>query len=103
MLSAPSLKPPPSAARGIAVMSWTLKSLTALCALSVVFAMPAFAGGDKNAYNNPNGEPSSGDFEAPYVNQGDGRVMVFCAEDEKLVVTPIDSGAVEAVCVPDGD
>lgn len=79
----------------------TVLSLTAL--LSLAMSLPAAAEGGKNAYNNPNGDPDDDTFEAPYVNAGDGRVMVFCAEGETLVLTPVSTGAAEATCVPAGE
>ncbi|UHD17931.1 hypothetical protein [Thiocapsa bogorovii] len=60
----------------------------------------ALAAGGKNAYNNPTGDPAEDTYQTPYTNVGEGRIMVFCAEGETLVVTPAEDGAVEAVCVP---
>ena len=57
------------------------------------------AGGDKNAYNNPNGSPEDSEFSAPYMNMGTGRVLVYCEEGETLIIVPMGSDAAEAVCV----
>ncbi|MCP5417781.1 MAG: hypothetical protein H6965_11870 [Chromatiaceae bacterium] len=85
-------------------MKTGMKKLAVFVAVvSFAAAVPAWASGGKNAYNNPNGSPADEVFEAPYTNLGEGRVMLFCAEDEKLVVTPIDKAAVEATCVPDDE
>lgn len=78
-------------------------ALALLTAIALVFSAAAFAGGDKNAHNNPSGEPDDESFEMPFLNMGDGRVMVFCAEDELLVITPVNSGAADAVCIPDDE
>ncbi len=78
-----------------------IKQLTVLTAIISLAASGALLGaGGKNAYNNPSGSPSEDTFETPYVNPDGGRMMVFCAEDEKLVVTPVDTGTVEVTCVP---
>ena len=63
----------------------------------------ALAAGGQNAYNNPTGDPPSDTYQTPYANTGDGRMEIFCAEGEKLVVTPADDGAVEATCIPADD
>ncbi len=81
-----------------------IKQLTVITAIiSLAASGPLLAEGGKNAHNNPNGSPSEDTFETPYTNPDGGRMMVFCAEDEKLVVTPLDSGAVEVTCVPADD
>lgn len=75
--------------------------LASLAAVTLAFAAPLNAGGDKNAHNNPNGEPSTGTFNPPYANyDGEGRMMVFCAENELLVVVPAEGGALEVICQP---
>jgi hypothetical protein len=75
--------------------------LASIAALALVYGMPLQAGGDKNAHNNPNGEPSTDTFNPPYANyDNDGRMMVFCAEDELLVVVPAEGGALEVTCQP---
>ena len=76
--------------------------LSSIAVLALAFTTAVPAVGDKNSYNNPNGEPSSGSFEAPFTNyDGDGRMMIFCAEDELLVATPEDGGALTVTCVPE--
>lgn len=83
-------------------MNAKMTALGMVALLSMAVSFPAAAEGGKNAYNNPNGDPADDTFEAPYVNAGDGRVMVFCAEGETLVLTPVDTGSAEATCVPAG-
>lgn len=81
-----------------------VKRLVALVAvIGIATSSLSLAGGDKNAHNNPKGDPPGDTYLEPYANPGDGRMMVFCAEDEKLVVTPVDIGAVDATCVPAND
>ena len=78
--------------------------LTALAAIICLLASaPLWAGGDQNAENNPNGSPGSDTFEAPYVNPDGGRVLVFCEDGEKLVVTPQGSGEIDVICLPAED
>ncbi len=82
-------------------MYFDTKLLNAAIAAACLFvAMPVLAGGDQNAHNNPTGDPAEDTYQTPYSNAGDGRIMVFCAEDEKLVVTPVDTGAVDISCIP---
>ena len=76
------------------------KRLTVLAAIIGVCAgTEALAGGGQNAYNNPTGDPAEDTYQTPYANTGGGRIEVFCAEDEKLVVTPVDGSAVEVTCI----
>ena len=74
--------------------------LTAAILVVLTSSNVAWAGGDKNAHNNPNGNPAEDTFQTPYANTGDGRMMIFCAENEMLVVTPIEPGALEVICIP---
>ena len=76
--------------------------LTAVLATVIVLvgAPPAFAGGGKNAYNNPSGSPDEDTFETPYANTGGGRMLVFCAEGETLVTLTMADGTLELTCVP---
>ena len=77
------------------------KPLTLLAAIIAISAgTQVLAVGDKNAYKNPTGEPDDGEVLPPYSNKGDGRTLVFCGENETLVVTPVDEGAVELQCIP---
>lgn len=78
-------------------------TFTAIATAALLTAPSAFAGGDKNAYNNPGGDPPDFDGEMPYTNEGDGRIMIFCADGETLVVKTIDGGAMEATCLADDD
>ena len=81
-------------------MKTGIKQLTVLAAIICLAASaPLLGEGGKNAHNNPIGSPSDDNFEAPYANRGDGRMMVFCAEDEKLLVTPVDGGVIEVTCM----
>ncbi len=75
-------------------------TLAAAVILVLIGGSAVLAGGDKNAYNNPTGDPPEDTYLTPYANFGKGRMMVFCAEDEKLVITPVDVGSVEASCIP---
>ena len=82
-------------------MNPSTKQLTSLAAVICLMASaPLWAGGDMNAANNPLGSPDDDTFEAPYVNPDGGRVMVFCEDGEKLVVTPMGSGVIDVICVP---
>ncbi len=76
--------------------------LVAMLATVIVLASApqAFAGGGKNAYNNPSGSPDDDTFETPYANTGDGRMLVFCAEDETLITLAMADGTLELTCVP---
>ena len=60
----------------------------------------ALAAGGQNAYNNPSGEPPEETYLTPYANEDGGRMEVFCAESEKLVVTPVGASAVDVTCIP---
>ena len=72
-----------------------------LVILALAAGSSALASGGKNAYNNPSGSPADDGFEMPYVNYGDGRVLVQCADDETLMVIPDpDQEGVEIVCAP---
>jgi hypothetical protein len=82
---------------------FAITKLAILVLMSLVCVSATLAAGGKNAYNNPTGDPAEDTYQTPFVNVGDGRIMVFCAEDESLVVTPAKGGVVEAACVPDGD
>jgi len=82
-------------------MSFAKMILTSLL-LSVALSA-AYAGGGKNGYNNPTGDPADDTYRSPYVGMEDQRTMIFCAEDEMLVVTPVDDGSAEATCVRAAD
>jgi len=75
-------------------------TLGVLTVLGLALPLTLGASGGKNAYNNPNGSSADGDFDAPYVNAGDGRMLIFCDEQETLIMKPLADGSVEAVCVP---
>ena len=79
-------------------MNIAAKQLTVLAAIvGICGGTQELAGGDKNGYNKPAGEET---YLTPYANEDGGRLSVFCAQDEKLVVTPVDGGAVEVTCIP---
>lgn len=81
-------------------MNTHIASIAALATAIVLIATsPALAGGGQNAYNNPTGSPAEDTFQMPYANTDGGRMLVFCAEDETLVMTPTGDGAVELTCV----
>lgn len=66
-----------------------------------LFAAPqVLAAGGKNAYNNPTGDPPADTYKMPYANAGDGRMLIFCAEDETLVTMTLADGSVEVTCIP---
>ena len=70
--------------------------------LATVFALAGssalFAGGDQNGYGNPIGDPAEDTYLNPYLNQGGGRTLVYCADGESMAVTPVDDAAVEIAC-----
>jgi hypothetical protein len=75
-------------------------SIAFLAIAMVLAGSQAFAGGGKNAYNNPSGSPDDATFETPFANTGGGRMLVFCAEDETLVTLTMADGSLELTCVP---
>ena len=72
--------------------------MTALV-LSLV-APAAYGSGDKNMNNNPGGDSPEALYQSPSVGVENERTMIFCGEDELLVVTPINGAAAEAFCMP---
>ena len=72
-----------------------------LIAAAALLSTGAWAAGGQNAYNNPGGDPPEDTYQTPFANPDGGRMMIFCAEGETLVLTPADGGAVEATCIPD--
>jgi hypothetical protein len=86
------------------MMNKRLSSTIGLIAVIGLLASPnAIGAGGKNAYNNPTGSPAEDTFQMPYMNIGDGRVLVQCAEDEEMLLTPTNDGGVEIVCAPAAD
>jgi hypothetical protein len=81
-----------------------MKRLMAVTALAAIIGLTAgaqaLAAGGQNAWNNPTGDPPSDTYQTPYANAGEGRMLVFCAEDETLVMTPTADGSVEITCMP---
>ncbi|NCA89075.1 MAG: hypothetical protein EOM92_09190 [Gammaproteobacteria bacterium] len=84
-------------------MNTQARTMAVMVVLGLVLPLTLAASGGKNAYNNPNGSPADGDFDAPYVNAGDGRMLVFCDEQETLIMKPLGDGSIEMVCVPVDD
>ena len=83
-------------------MSRNYRVLSAITAATLLATTALYAGGDKNAHNNPNGRPTTDSFDVPFANYDDGgRMMIFCAEDELLVVVPAEKGALQVTCVPE--
>ena len=76
------------------ISALTLASVVALGA-----STHALAGGDKNGYSNPTGDPAEDTYQTPFANSDGGRMLVYCADGEDLVVTPVDGNAVEVTCL----
>ncbi|MCC7276822.1 MAG: hypothetical protein IT487_00705 [Chromatiaceae bacterium] len=82
-------------------MSKYIGLVAVLATVIVLVATPqTFAGGGKNAYNNPSGSPDEDTFETPYANTGGGRMLIFCAEGETLITLSMADGTLELTCVP---
>ncbi len=82
-------------------MSYKTLILVSIAAFSLIFSATLIAGGDQNGYNNPKGDPAEDTYLEPFANYDDGgRMMIFCAEDELLVVVPTEGGALEVTCQP---
>jgi hypothetical protein len=80
-------------------MSYKSLILASIAAIAVGFSSTLIAGGDQNGYNNPKGDIPDDTYNEPFANfDGDGRMMIFCAEDELLVVVPAEGGALEVTC-----
>jgi hypothetical protein len=85
-------------------MNIRVKRLAVLTAIiGLCSATEALAAGGQYGYNNPTGDPADDTYQTPYANTGEGRMEVFCGEDEKLVITPVDGSAVEATCIAADD
>ena len=69
-------------------------------AIALLAAPQVLAAGGKNAYKNPTGDPPADTYQTPYANAGDGRMLIFCAEDETLVTMILADGSVEVTCIP---
>ena len=67
-------------------------------AVALAGSSALFAAGGKNSYNNPIGDPGTDTYQTPYANTSEGRILVYCAEGEVLVATPVDKGSLEASC-----
>ena len=73
--------------------------LTLGCVFALIGSSALFASGGQKAYSNPTGDPAEDTYLEPYTNGGvGGRMLVYCADDEKLVVTPVDGAGVEVTC-----
>jgi len=82
-------------------MSYKTLILVSMAAFALIFSATLIAGGDQNGYNNPKGDPAEDTYLEPFANYDDsGRMMIFCAEDELLVVVPAEGGALEVTCQP---
>jgi hypothetical protein len=79
-------------------MSIHLSAATLIAA--ALLSSGAWAAGGQNAHNNPTGDPPADTYQTPYANPDGGRMMIFCAEGETLVLTPAEGGSVEATCIP---
>jgi hypothetical protein len=80
-------------------MSYKNLLLAAIAVIAVGFSPTLLAGGDQNGYNNPKGDIPDDTYNEPFANyDNDGRMMIFCAEDELLVVVPAEGGALEVTC-----
>lgn len=80
-------------------MSYKNLLLTAIAAVAVGFSSMLLAGGGQNGYNNPKGDIPDDTYNEPFANyDNEGRMMIFCAEDELLVVVPTEGGALEVTC-----
>lgn len=76
-------------------------AFSSIVGVALALSTPASANGDKNAYNNPNGDPTTASFNVPFANyEQEGRMMIFCAAEELLVVVPQQDGALEVTCMP---
>lgn len=73
--------------------------LTLIALLALATSGTLWAGGDKNGYSNPTGDPAEDTYQTPFANSSGGRMLVYCADDEELVVTPVDGQAVEVTCL----
>lgn len=75
--------------------------LSSIAGVALALTTVVSANGDKNAYNNPNGDPTTASFNVPFANyEQEGRMMIFCAAEELLVVVPKEEGALEVTCTP---
>jgi hypothetical protein len=82
-------------------MPTRLLLIAAVSSAVAIAAGTALASGGQNAYGNPTGEPAEDTYQNPFSNSGeDGRMQIWCAEDETLVITPAEGGVMEATCVP---
>lgn len=85
-------------------MKVLLSTLIGSIAVIGLLASPSAIGaGGKNAYSNPTGSPAEDTFQMPYMNLGDGRMLVQCAEGEEMLLTPTSDGGIEIVCAPATD
>jgi hypothetical protein len=68
----------------------SISILTLITVVAFGFSSTLFAGGGKNAYSNPTGDPAEDTYQTPFANTDSGRMLVYCADEEDLVVTPVD-------------
>ncbi len=83
-------------------MKSNMVSVVGMTVLSLLVGSVAIAGagGGKNAYSNPTGDPAEETFLTPYMNVGAGRLQVACADSEEMQITPAADGSLEIVCLP---
>ena len=77
----------------------SISILTLIKVVAFGFSRVLLAGGDKNAYSNPTEDPAEDASRTPFANAEGGRMLVYCADEEDLVVTPVDRNAVEVPCL----
>ena len=80
--------------------SFARRFLLAALLVTLAGSGTALAVGDKHANGNPTGEPGDDTQQNPYMAKQDSRTLIFCAEDEMLVMESIDAATAEAVCLP---
>ena len=73
--------------------------LSLITIIAFAFSGTLLAGGGKNAYSNPTGDPADDTYQTPFANADGGRMLVYCADGEDLVVTPVDGNAVKVTCL----
>lgn len=78
------------------------RSVAMLLVSAVLIALSTalYAAGGQNADNNSGGDPPDDTYQTPFSNSGGGRMLIYCAEGETLIMAPAEDGAVEAACVP---
>jgi len=70
-----------------------------IAALLLTVAGSVAAEGDKKGHGNPIGDPADDTYQDPYMAKQDERTLIFCAEDEMLVMESIDQASAEVACL----